>query len=457
MDRWQTITPDEHGDWLGQRDATFGNYIVLGDKRNKNGHYLFSNYSLGIATGRDAWCYSSNQQKLFQNITALLFVYNENRKLAFKLYPDDIERDQKAEAVMTSDSTKISWNYNLRNSLIKNKPIIENINALTPSLYRPFTQQWLYYDRALNERVYQMPNIFPHGGIENIVICVSGVGSRNGLSVIISNTLVDLNMLEAGAQSFPLYLYEERTPSPQNRVIEGSLFDTPEEQRGKEDGERYVRKDGITDKGLRHFQEAYPTEKISKEDVFYYMYGMLHSPCYREKYGDNLSKELPRIPRVQKTEDFWHFSRAGRELGKLHLHYETVEPYPATITGLPDEGTTVDAAYYRVEKMRYGKGKGKGLDKSIMHYNSTITVSDIPLEAYDYRVNGKPALDWIVERQCVKTDKASGIVNDANDWAIETMHNPKYPLELFLRVITVSLQTLEIVKKLPKLNFDELT
>lgn len=210
-----------------------------------------------------------------------------------------------------------------------------------------------------------------------------------------------------------------------------------------------TRRDGITDEGLAHFQSAYLGEIITKQDLFYYIYGILHSPDYRERYADNLSKELPRIPRVKTFADFQAFSQAGRELGNLHVHYENVPMY---------EGVTIDTggkaltdAQYRVEKMKYGK-RGKDKDLSTLYYNSHITVTGIPLQAYEYVVNGKPALDWVVERQAVRVDKASGIVNDANDWAIETMGNPKYPLELFLRVITVSLETVRIVQSLPKLD-----
>jgi predicted helicase len=182
--------------------------------------------------------------------------------------------------------------------------------------------------------------------------------------------------------------------------------------------------------------------------VFYYVYGLLHSPDYRERYADNLSKELPRIPCVKTYTDFQAFSQAGRDLAELHLNYETVAMYPAQIAG---GALLLKDSDYRVEKMKYGK-KGKDKDLSTLIYNDKITVTGIPLEAYEYVVNGKPALDWVVERQCVSTHKDSGIVNDANDWAIETMQNPKYPLELFLRVVTVSLETMKIVNALPKLN-----
>ena len=297
-----------------------------------------------------------------------------------------------------------------------------------------------------------MPCIYPDTISKNIVICVSGTGSKNGLSAFISDIIPDLNSLEAGTQCFPLYLYDDPSQTKAPLQSQGSLFDAPAPE-----PKQRTRRDAITDEGLLHFQSAYPGEKISKEDLFYYIYGLLHSEQYREWYADNLAKELPRIPRVKLAADFWAFSKAGRELAKLHIGYESVEPYPATVSiagGKPlDDCQPLD---FRVEKMRYGKN-GKEKDLTTMIYNSKITVTGIPPEAYEYVVNGKPALDWVVERQCVKTDKASGIVNDANDWAIETMHNPRYPLELFLRVITVSLETLKIVKDLPTLVKEELS
>jgi predicted helicase len=212
------------------------------------------------------------------------------------------------------------------------------------------------------------------------------------------------------------------------------------------------RRDAITDAGLAHFQLAYPGETVDKEDLFYYIYGLLHSTDYRERYADNLAKELPRIPCVKTATDFWAFSKAGRALAELHLNYETVPMYAGA--KIDTGGKKLVDADYRVEKMKVPKtGKEKDLTRLI--YNSRITVSGIPPEAYDYVVNGKPALDWVIERQCVKTDKDSGIVNDANDWAIETMHNPRYPLELFLRVVTVSLETMKIVRSLPPLDLPE--
>jgi len=252
---------------------------------------------------------------------------------------------------------------------------------------------------------------------------------------------------DGGTQCFPLYLYDDATPPvTPNDGGNGALFDTvvPESHQA----DQRQRRSALTDTGLAHFQAAYPGEAISKEDVFYYVYGLLHSPDYRERYADNLSKELPRIPCVKKAADFWAFSKAGRDLAELHVNYESVKPYPLNIQG---GGLLLTDDDYRVEKMRYGK-KGKDKDLTTLQYNAKITVTGIPLEAYEYVVNGKPALDWVVERQCVKTDKDSGIVNDANDWAVETMGNPRYPIELFQRVITVSMETMKIVRALPKLD-----
>lgn len=311
------------------------------------------------------------------------------------------------------------------------------------SLYRPFTKQWLYFNRTFNERVLQMPRVFPDGASENVVIQVSGAGARSGFSAIVANRIPSLDTIEKG-QCFPLYLYDEAA-----QQSDGGLFAAQ-----SDDGPR--RRDAITDAGLAHFQSAYPGEAISKEDLFYYIYGILHSPDYRERYADNLSKELPRIPRVRKFDGFRAFSQAGRDLAALHLDYETVAKYPLTIQA---KGKLTDADY-RVEKMKFAKTRdpdtGKSVnDRSTVIYNSRITLTGIPAAAWDYVVNGKAALDWVMERQAVRVDKASGIVNDANDWATETMGNPRYPLELFQRVVTVSLETLKIVNNLPPLDIRE--
>ncbi|UVS63428.1 MULTISPECIES: type ISP restriction/modification enzyme [Nitrosomonas] len=317
--------------------------------------------------------------------------------------------------------------------------------------YRPFTKSYLYFSKDWNARIYQMPCIFPSAGMGNRMICVTSLGAKKGFSVLISKALIDLNMLEAGAQCFPLKLYEKNSladASIKTNDMQDELVANPQSSSSTKSNTQYTAKDGITDAGLVHFQIAYSTEILTKEDVFYYIYGLLHSEDYKKRYADNLSKELPRIPCVKKASDFWIFSKAGRDLAELHLNYETVNCYPVKLdTGNKKLNELGDKDYY-VEKMRFANKE----DKSVVVYNNHITIKEIPLEAYEYVVNGKPALEWVMERQAVTTHKESGIVNDANLWAIETMNDAAYPLKLFQRVITVSLETMKIINALPRLD-----
>ena len=440
---WQTIMPDEHGDWLRQRDNSYGQFLALGDKKS-NGIKLFDNFSQGVLTARDAWCYNPSKAGITRNMTRMIGFYNQEADRLNAAYPGATkkQRDDLVNNFINADPKLISWTRALKQELAKDRRFSFEETSLTQGLYRPFTKQWMYFNRRFNEMVYQMPRIFPAAGVENLVICVTGLGESTGASALISDAVTNYHYV-AGSQCFPLYLYDVEEDRQDDQV--GDLFAAAA---APTDGTRYQRRDAITDEGLAHFKAAYPGETIGKEDLFYYVYGLLHSPDYRERYADNLSKELPRIPCVKTAADFWAFSQAGRQLADLHLNYETVNPYPATVTG--DTGKLIPAQY-RVEKMKYGK-QGKDKDLSTVHYNALITVSGIPLEAYEYVVNGKSAIDWVMERQCFKVDKDSGIVNDANDWAVETMGNPRYPLELLLRVVTVSVETVKIVKGLPKLD-----
>jgi predicted helicase len=314
---------------------------------------------------------------------------------------------------------------------------------MVTGMYRPFFKQWLYFNRRFNEVVYQIPRFFPSSDSENIVIGVSASDSRSAYSVFITDVVPSLHAVDmVGSQYFPLYVYED-TDGELEIDNQTSLFGVDQVNRSPS-----ARRDGITGEGLAHFCTAYPGEDLQKEDVFYYVYGLLHSLDYRERFADSLGKELPRIPCVKNVDDFWHFSQAGRRLARLHLNYEEADLYPASIQPGCDQLVDRD---YKVEKMRHGR-KGKEKDLSVIHYNDHITVSGIPLNAYEYIVNGKSAIEWVIERQCVKADKASGIVNDANDWAVETMANPRYPLDLLLRVITVSVESMKIVNTLPRLD-----
>lgn len=410
---WTHIRPNEHGDWLNQRNDIFETFIPLGDKKNKENKQTFFNsvYSNGLATNRDAWCYNSSQQKLQQNIKSTIEYYNE------------VVKSGRENPLF--DTTKISWTANIQALFFKKEKIDFDIKSCRIGLYRPFNKQFVYFNRELNERVYQTPKLFPTQQKSNFVICLSGVGDRKGFSVITTNQLPDLELIEK-AQCFPLYYYEKRSTQP-------SLLNT-----GKDE---YIRKDGITNFILERCRESYGP-KVSKEDIFYYVYGLLHSPDYRAKFAADLKKMLPRLPLVEKPADFWAFSKAGRALADLHLNYETQPACSEVSVSGIEEGK------FRVEKMRFPDKK----DKTTIEYNPWVTVSNIPLDAYEYVVNGRSAIEWVMERYQIKTDKASGITNDPNDWAQE--HNqPRYILDLLLSVITVSLETIKIVKELPKMDF----
>ncbi|PHR17757.1 MAG: damage-inducible protein [Sphingopyxis sp.] len=444
IEQWQPITPDEHGDWLKQRDLSFDQHIALGVKEDKGALKLFDNYSNGVKTQRDAWAFNSSQSKLTDNMGRMISFYNAEVARFNAAHPglDTKARQTQVDRFIDTDPARISWTHSVKQDLARGSVYQFESDCMVAALYRPFSRQWLYFNRRLNERVYQIPRIFPNIAAENVVIGVSAAGEKVGFSALISRHVPSLHFVDIeGSQCFPLYLYDEAA-----QASEDALFAEP-----VVDGLR--RRDAITNGGLKHFQEAYPGEQISKEDLFYYVYGILHSQDYRGRFADNLSKELPRIPAVRQAADFWAFSKAGRALAELHLNYETVEPYPLTIEA---KGKLADADY-RVEKMKFAKKKdpetGKSVsDRSTVIYNGKISLKDIPEAAWDYVVNGKAALDWVMERQAVRPDKASGIVNDANDWAIETMGNPKYPLELFQRVVTVSLETQTIVNNLPPLD-----
>lgn len=437
QNEWIDIVPNKYNDWIRQRDESFSSLIELGNKKDKCAKTIFKNFSLGISTNRDAWCYNFDKAVISDNMEKLIRFYNDE----VKRYQDEGNNKAKVESFINADPTKISWSRSLRNDVVKHKNHIFKDNQIIKSLYRPFQKQWLYFDSNFNESPGQARKVFPHQGINNLVIDVSGVGTRSGFSVLMMDIVPSLDTIEKG-QYFPLKLYEET-----DSANEGLFAGQPSEN-------GYRVKDGITDESLSHFKAAYPGEKISKEDIFYYIYGLLHSKDYRKRYADNLSKQLPRIPCVKTARDFWAFSQAGRDLAELHVNYEEVAPYPVTFKEGALELSNFTDKDYRVEKMKFG-GKAKDKDKTTVIYNSKITMTNIPLEAYDYVVNGKPALEWVMERQCVKTDKASGIVNDANQYAIETVGDPAYPLKLFQRVITVSLETMKIVNALPKLDIQE--
>ena len=423
----QVLTPNDRHSWLNQENEDFYRFFRIDGKKTDE-PAIFENYSCGVVTARDVWVCNSSTNTLNQNVNQLISFYNGQVELA-KNNPD-----YKPEM----NPMRMKWDRPQLRDVVKGK-FADNINLVKFAIfeYRPFFKQNLYYDRYWNNCVYQMPSIFPTGKEENRLICVSGVGSQE-FSVLMTGSIPCLDILPK-SQCFPLYLYDRDSgQKPQDLFSEACSA-------GKE-GRHYA----ITDTALTKFRTQYQTDGISKEDIFYYIYGLLHSEDYRKAFANNLMKDLPRIPLVPDLGTFRTFTDAGRSLADLHVNYESVEPYE----GVKIDGE--DSRNYRVEQLKYGKIPGKtgnaGKDKSVIVYNGSIVIRNIPLEAQEYVVNRKSALDWLVERIGVSVDKDSGIVNDFNKFA-EEKGEPRYCLDLILRVITVSLETLKIVRSLPHIDF----
>jgi predicted helicase len=430
---WHKLTPNEHGDWINVRDPAFAKFMALGDKDDDKTLRLFETYSQGVLTARDAWAYNFSRDRLADNMERMIAFYNAQRAAYAKAAKRAAGEPPAVEDVIDSDSKKISWTHNVKEDLRKQKVHEFEASQIVTGLYRPFTKERLYFNRRFNERVYQMPKLFPHTGAENLVISVTGIGANKPFCALITNTMPDYETISKG-QHLPLYFYDE--PQQHDDLL------------GKAGAGGFTRRDAITDAALAAFRKTYGDAEIGKEDLFYYVYGVLHSPEYKTRFEADLKKQLPRIPYAR---DFWTFSKAGRELAKWHLNYETVEPWPLQQMGELDLG---DGAFYRVQKMTWSKKRIDGKlteDKTTLVYNSRITLGGIPPEALDYLVNGKPALEWIIERYQVTTDKDSGIVNDPNDWAAEH-DDPAYILNLVKRIVRVSVETVRIARSLPPLD-----
>ena len=370
LDGAQTLSPDAHGDWINQRNDTFAAYIPLEPgKKFAEGQSFFVVNSSGLKSGADASCYQFKKDFLQTTMTKLM-----GETVAF--------HDEKVRM----------------------------------AAFRPFSNQWLYYDKKWNQRRYQIPKLFPTGERgENVVICVSGVGVTKDFSCLVTDITPDLEFI-GKSQCFPLYWYEEK---------DVDLF-----------GKRtLVRHDGVSDWILDQARRRYGAE-VTKEEIFYYVYGFLHQPGYRKAFAANLKKSLPRIPLAGRGEDFRRTADIGRQLAALHLNYEALKPYPLEEVG--------DFSDTRIVKMRFG-GKG-GKDRSTLVVNGTLTLRGIPEEAFRYQVNGRSPLDWAVDRYQISTDTKSGIVKDPNLWAPE---NPRHIPDLVKRLVTLSLDSLRLIDALP--------
>ena len=403
-------TIDAKHTWLteGLR-AEFDTFIPIGTKKAKAQkstavNAIFKTYSLGVSTNRDVWTCNFNRKSLAENIQQTMEFYN-TQVVKWLVTPE--KSIVKIDNFVAYDNTRISWSSGLKQKLKSGQMAEFSETKLRISLYRPFTKSSLYFDRMMNERVREFPSIFPRPETEseNRVICVSGIGGKKPFHALIANMIPSLDFLEK-TQCFPFYTYDEDGTNQQ---------------------------ENITDWALAEYRTHYGDDTITKWDIFHYTYGLLHHPTYREKYEMNLKRDLPHIP---FAEDFWGFANAGAALADLHVNYESVPKYDklrnVETPGLPIE--------WRVEKMRLSK------DKTQLRYNDFLTLDGIPPEVYNYKLGNRSALEWVVDQYRVKTDKRSGIVNDPN-----RAEQPRYIVDLIARVITISLNTVEIIKNLPAL------
>ena len=409
---WQTIQPDRRYTWLTEGlHAEFETFIPMGTKEAKAAKgevvdVICKVYSLGIGTNRDAWAYNFNRSTLTANMERMIDCYNEQ---VFK-WERRVDQGANVDEFVVYDDKKIKWSHTLKLALKRGKTTHFSPTKVRDSLYRPFTKSNLYFDRVMNQSVQVFPSIFPTAETEteNRVICVAGIGDRKGFGCLTTNMIPSVDLAFEKIQCFPFYTYNE-------------------------DGSN--RRENITDWALAQFRRQYQDDSISKWDIFHYVYALLHHPVYRERYQANLKRDLPRIPLAS---DFWAFAKAGARLAAMHVGYDnTVVPaYPLTIVETP--GKPIN---WRVEKMKLSK------DKRSIRYNDLLTLEGVPEKAFAYQLGNRSALEWVVDQYRVKVDKRSGIVNDPN-----REDDEQYIVRLLGKVITVSLETLEIVEGLPELG-----
>jgi len=410
---WQEIEPDKKYVWLtnGLEDE-FSDFISIGNKdsRSQKGEVIdciFQTFSNGLHSSRDTWVYNFNQNDLSDNIQKTIDTYNEqvnrwNQKNSKQINVDDF---------VIYDDSKISWSSTLKIYFKRGIFNEYDSNRIREALYRPFCKQFLYFDEILNDRRGQFPLIFPKpiAISENIGICVSGIGNRQAFGLLASELIISMDFAFEKAQFFPFYIYDE-------------------------DGNN--RRENITDYALEQFQTQYKDSKITKWDIFHYTYALLHHPHYRDRYAANLKRELPRIPFAP---EFQGFAKAGKRLTEIHINYEQQPEY--RLKHIENKDLPID---WRVEKMRLSK------DKIQIKYNDFLTLTGIPSEALEYRLGNRSALDWIIDQYQISTDKRSGIINDPN-----RLDDEEYIVRLIKQVITVSLETVKIVKSLPDLGLPQ--
>ena len=409
---WSRITPDSRHTWLTQGlSAEFETLIPMGtrESKRKSGEafdVIFKTYSLGVSTNRDAWAYNFDRTALTENMKQMIQIYNDR---VYKWERRD-DRDANVDDFLASENGNIGWSSTLKQKL-KGKRITDYSDAkIRRALYRPFAKSNLYFDRVMNDRVLLFPSIFPIAKTEaeNRVICVSGIGSNKPFQTIMVDLIPCLDSLEK-TQCFPFYTYNEDGTN------------------GREN---------ITDWALERFRDNYRDATITKESIFHYVYGILHHTAYRDRYRENLKRDLPHIPFAP---DFWRFADAGATLADIHVSYEDQDEYPLGRIEYPDQPLN-----WRVEKMKLSK------DKKQIKYNDFLMLDGIPAKAFDYRLGNRSALEWVIDQYRVKTDTRSGIKSDPN-----RADDEQYIVRLIGKVITVSLETVEIVEGLPELGIPD--
>ena len=416
---WRSITPNEAGDWINQRNAIFDTFPALSDDPVAH----FASHSRGVETTRDAWCYNFSRSKVESNMRRMIDFYNEQA----------LSNDGN-DASLSSDPSKISWSRNIRRRAVAGHTerfVPEHVQD--EAVYRPFCKNALYFDPVFNSVPGKNSSYFPTSQHENVGFGAIESGARSPFSVLMQNALPDSKTYVDAAQFFPRWTYEKVSAD------DGLFAASP----GEVDEYGYRRVDNITDEILAVYREKFGPQ-VSKDDIFHYVYGVLHSQQYREVFAADLKRMLPRIPLAASSADFQAFVDAGRALADLHVNYETVDPYPLHESTHPLD---VDEwELYRVTKMRW---EDKTTRKAII-YNGYLTLSDIPAAVHEYRLGSRSGLEWLIDRYQVKTDKASGIVNDPNDWCREH-DDPRYIVDLVKRITRVSVETMDIVRSLPEL------
>ncbi|HOT57170.1 MAG TPA: DEAD/DEAH box helicase family protein [Ornithinibacter sp.] len=436
---WQQVTPNAAGDWINQRGEEFDTFQPIGSKPPGA---IFAVYSGGVKTNRDAWVYNFSKTTLTDTVDRMVSFYNAE----VSRYEAAATPKPPVDGFINTDPTKFSWNRADKVQLTRGRTYQARPEALRLGIYRPFTCQHVWFDPELNDMVYRTPAMFPTAAHENYGIFQVGAGSAVPFSVIAVDALPNLHVTGAGSggQFFARYTYEATDSGSAQGALnfgsgEGDVIDG------------YRRLDNITDETLTAYRAWYG-EDVTKDGIFASVYGLLHSPDYRARFAADLKRSLPRIPRVE-ADDFAAFAEAGQRLLDLHIGYEDVQPWPLTVTGdhLPADADPY--AWFRVEKLKWGGG-ARDKDRSRIVYNPRVTITGIPDEAHGYLLGSRTALEWIIDRYQVKTDKPSGIVNDPNDYAREVA-NPRYILDLIAKVTRVSVETVQIVNTLPRLRIVE--